>query len=93
LENKSSSIILLFKNKNSIEKMIIRKNLKLSIIIAVSWKAVCWYALIGAICWGLYDLLGQSYLKIPFGVAGTLGTAFLRSTLGSKKNLGRYCQL
>lgn len=55
--------------------MIIRKHLKLSKVIAVSWKAVLCYGLVATCCFVLYDILDLAYLKLPFGIAGTLGTA------------------
>ncbi len=55
--------------------MIVRKNLKFSKIIQVSWKSLLSYAIIGASAFLLYDHFEFKQFTIPFAVVGTLGTA------------------
>lgn len=55
--------------------MIVRKNLKLSKILAVSWKALLAYAVIASSVFILHQEAGITFFKIPFAIVGTLGTA------------------
>src|SRR5687767_12278658 len=55
--------------------MIVRKNLKWSIIIKGAWRLLLFWLIISGICYFLYFRHGYTFIALPFAPIAVLGTA------------------
>jgi ion channel-forming bestrophin family protein len=55
--------------------MIVRTNLKWSVILAYTWRRLVYAVLVGALATALFVVLGQKWAGLPFSVVGGLGSA------------------
>lgn len=55
--------------------MIVRRNLKLSIILRITWKRVAYFIFIALLATYLYEERGYDKVAIPFSAVAALGTA------------------
>jgi ion channel-forming bestrophin family protein len=55
--------------------MIVRKNLKWSIIIRGAWRLLLLWGVLSGLCYALYFRLGYTFIALPFAPIAVLGTA------------------